>query len=125
MLSLVHRSSNWALTPAAQPRFRSSFRKARTRACISTFVGGYGIRIPIRRTRSACCERAASGHAAVAPPSSVMNSRRFIRSPRRRGRERIQEWKANRFRGFDVDDEFELGGLTATSDEQGPPPTFH
>ena len=29
--------------------------------------------------------RAASGHAA-APPSSVMNSRRFIRSPRRRGR---------------------------------------
>ena len=32
-----------------------------------------------------CCARAASGHAA-APPSSVMNSRRFIRSPRRRGR---------------------------------------
>src|SRR5262249_50103404 len=30
------------------------------------------------------CARAASGHAA-APPSSVMNSRRFIRSPRRRG----------------------------------------
>ena len=33
-----------------------------------------------------CCARAASGHAAAAPPSSVMNSRRFIRSPRRRGR---------------------------------------
>src|SRR5262249_21101505 len=32
-----------------------------------------------------CCARAASGHAA-APPSSVMNSRRFIRGPRRRGR---------------------------------------
>ena len=32
-----------------------------------------------------CCVRAASGHAA-APPSSVMNSRRFTRSPRRRGR---------------------------------------
>jgi hypothetical protein len=29
------------------------------------------------------CARAASGHAA-APPSSVMNARRFIRSPRRR-----------------------------------------
>jgi hypothetical protein len=28
--------------------------------------------------------RAASGHAAAAPPSSVMNARRFIRSPRRR-----------------------------------------
>jgi Tripartite tricarboxylate transporter family receptor len=27
-----------------------------------------------------CCDRAASGHATVAPPSSVMNSRRFIRS---------------------------------------------
>jgi hypothetical protein len=32
---------------------------------------------------AACCARAASGHAA-APPSSVMNSRRFTRSPRRR-----------------------------------------
>src|SRR5262249_19983460 len=36
----------------------------------------------------ACCARAASGHAAAAPPMSVMNSRRFIfaviRSPRRR-----------------------------------------
>jgi tRNA-splicing ligase RtcB len=30
--------------------------------------------------------RAASGHAAAAPPSSVMNSRRFTRSPRRRWR---------------------------------------
>ena len=35
-----------------------------------------------------CCARAASGHAA-APPSSVMNSRRLIRSPRRRGRATI------------------------------------
>src|SRR5262249_12413043 len=31
-----------------------------------------------------CCARAASGHAAAAPPRSVMNARRFIRSPRRR-----------------------------------------
>src|SRR5262249_21193139 len=30
-----------------------------------------------------CCARAASGHAA-APPSTVMNSRRLTRSPRRR-----------------------------------------
>ena len=35
-----------------------------------------------------CCARAASGHAAAAPPSSVMNSRLFTRSPRRRGRAR-------------------------------------
>src|SRR5262245_12911373 len=33
-----------------------------------------------------CCARAASGHAAAVPPSSVMNVRRLIRSPRRRGR---------------------------------------
>ena len=31
---------------------------------------------PMRRMRSPCCARAASGHAAAAPPSSVMNSRR-------------------------------------------------
>ena len=30
----------------------------------------------MRRIRSGCCARAASGHAAAAPPSSVMNSRR-------------------------------------------------
>src|SRR6516164_11113852 len=29
-----------------------------------------------------CCARAASGHAATAPPISEMNSRRFTRSPR-------------------------------------------
>jgi hypothetical protein len=39
-------------------------------------------RVPVGR-----CARAASGHAAAAPPSSVMNSRRLIRSPRRRARE--------------------------------------
>jgi hypothetical protein len=30
------------------------------------------------RTRSDFCARTASGHATVAPPSSVMNARRFI-----------------------------------------------
>ena len=35
----------------------------------------------MRRIRSACCARAASGHAAAAPPRSVMNSRRFIAAP--------------------------------------------
>jgi hypothetical protein len=33
---------------------------------------------PIRRILSACCARAASGHATAAPPSSVMKSRRFM-----------------------------------------------
>ena len=31
-----------------------------------------------------CCSRATNGYEAAAPPSSVMNSRRLIRSPRRR-----------------------------------------
>ena len=35
---------------------------------------------------AACCAGAASGHAAAAPPSRVMNSRRFTRSPHRRAR---------------------------------------
>jgi hypothetical protein len=35
-----------------------------------------------------CCACAASGQSAAAPPRSVMNSRRLIRSPRRRGRAR-------------------------------------
>jgi hypothetical protein len=32
----------------------------------------------MRRVRSACCARPAGGHAAAAPPSSVMNSRRLM-----------------------------------------------
>ena len=35
----------------------------------------------MRRIRSGCCARAASGHADAAPPSIVMNSRRLIASP--------------------------------------------
>src|SRR5262249_38054283 len=45
------------------------------------FPAAYPISTPMRRTRSLCCARATSGHAAAAPPSSVMKSRRFIRSP--------------------------------------------
>jgi two-component system copper resistance phosphate regulon response regulator CusR len=36
-----------------------------------------------------CCARAATGHAAATPPSSMMNSRRLIQLPRPRGR---AEW---------------------------------
>ena len=39
-----------------------------------------GSSTPMRRVRSRCCARAATGHAA-APPSNVMNSRRFTASP--------------------------------------------
>ena len=37
----------------------------------------------VHESCTACCARAASGHAPAAPPTSVMNSRRFIRSRRR------------------------------------------
>jgi hypothetical protein len=47
------------------------------RACPIASSAAVPTRTPIRRTRSPCCARAASGHAAAAPPSSVMNSRRF------------------------------------------------
>ena len=58
----------------------------------------YPINTPTLRMPSRCCARAASGHAAAAPPSSVMNSRRvFIRSPRRLGR---AAWPAHRCRAI-------------------------
>ena len=39
-------------------------------------------RKPACRTRSACCARGASGHAAAVLPRNDMNSRRLITSPR-------------------------------------------
>jgi hypothetical protein len=60
-----------------------SFRSWRNIANRSAFVLG---KEPLRilTTGSRCCARAASGHATAAPPISVMNARRFTRSPRRR-----------------------------------------
>jgi hypothetical protein len=64
------------------------------------------ISIPTRFICAGCCARATSGHAAAAPPRSVMKARRFIfrliQSPRRRGRatsdERCESLKINMFR---------------------------
>src|SRR5437870_4540640 len=52
-------------------------------ACDTGSSAPWPPRMPMRRIRPPCCARAASGHAAAAPPRSVMNSRRFIRSPHR------------------------------------------
>src|SRR5262249_41922680 len=52
---------------------------------VETGVAPPRLRCLMRATFAGCCARTASGHAA-APPSSVMNSRRLIHSPRRRGR---------------------------------------
>ena len=48
---------------------------------------------------------------AAAPPSSVMNSRRPIRSPRRRGRAALAALPAECPRGLEVDHELEFGRL--------------
>src|SRR5271166_894334 len=39
------------------------------------------MRNPTRRVLSGCCARVANGHAAVAPPSNDMNSRRLMCCP--------------------------------------------
>src|SRR5262249_57831921 len=66
---------------------------------------------PTRGVFPACCARPATGHVA-APPSSEMNSRRFIiRSPRRRGRQRERDRKAERLGGLEVDVQLDFGGL--------------
>ena len=72
--------------------------------------GDVALRNPITGI-AGCCARAASGHAAAAPPSSVMNSRRLIRSPRRRGRARRRHVQAKSLGSLEVDDEFEFGRL--------------
>src|ERR1700750_2977202 len=46
---------------------------------LRTFLG-WSISTPIRRIRSDCCARAASGHVTAALPRSVMNWRRLMSS---------------------------------------------
>ena len=75
------------LRPSLQPNSSSRCRNAASQTCTSGLSAAPDWSTPMRRIRSACCARAASGHVAAAPPSSVMKARRlFIRSPRRRGR---------------------------------------
>ena len=57
-----------------------------------------------------CCARRERPRAA-APPSSVMNSRRLIRSPRRHGRAARRHGEAEHPGGLGVDDELELARL--------------
>jgi hypothetical protein len=52
--------------------------RADAQLCIR-ITGGELMSTPMRLTRSLRWARAASGHAAAAPPSSVMTSRRFTR----------------------------------------------
>ena len=43
----------------------------------------------MRRTRSPCCARAVNGHGTAAPPSSVMNARRFTSNFSRASKRKI------------------------------------
>jgi hypothetical protein len=80
----AHRYSIVMLRSSIQPSSRSRCIKAAIR-----WLSAEGVvepRSPIVGSLSVCCARAASGHAAAAPPRSVMKSRRFTRSPRPRWR---------------------------------------
>ena len=73
------------LRPSVQPNCCSTCRNAAMLASVSgSSAAPPPLITPMRRIRSACCARAASGQPATAPPSNVTNSRRFIRSPRLR-----------------------------------------
>src|SRR5215471_5188352 len=64
------------LRPTIQPNSPSACRNAPLPAWYSESSAVPGINTPTRRTRSPCCARAASGHAATPPPSATSNSRR-------------------------------------------------
>ena len=79
------RYSMATLRPSTKP---ASLKPCRNAASVREPMAVVAARNPTTGI-AGCCARAASGHAAAAPPSSVMNSRRFIRSPR-------QRWQAGR-----------------------------
>jgi hypothetical protein len=59
-----------------RPSFCRPCSRARTRANASKSVSAFDIKTPILRIRSACCARAASGHAVAAPARRLMKPRR-------------------------------------------------
>jgi hypothetical protein len=81
--SAPQRYSMRTLPPTVQPRSWSPCAKADILASASGSSALWLMSTPMRSIRSPGCARAASGHVAAAPPSSVMNERRLIRSPRR------------------------------------------
>jgi hypothetical protein len=74
-LPAPQRKSIRTLRPTAHPNSCSPCRNAALRTCACGSSAGKFTSTPMRRIRSPCCARAASGHAA-APPRSVMNTRR-------------------------------------------------
>ena len=66
------------LWPSLHPNCCSPCKKAAMRSALPG-ASARGMSTPMRRMRSLCCARSPSGHAATAPPSTVMNSRRLFR----------------------------------------------
>src|SRR5262245_39987052 len=110
-----------ALLPSAAGRTRAdttNCRVSRWKTCWTARQSSvlpspaHSTRHAVGAPSGACCARAASGHVTAAPPSSVMNSRRFIiRLPRLRARAALRNFKADRAGGRQIDDEIELGRL--------------
>src|SRR6516164_10993885 len=87
------------LCPSVQPRSCKPCLNVARYACQTSSSSAKPIITPMRRMRSACCARAASGHAATLP-SSKMNSRRFTQSPRWHGQATLQNVNAERLCGL-------------------------
>src|SRR5438128_164983 len=75
------RTSTRRFWPSVRPNCCKAWGNAATYDCGAASVAAPFISTPTRRTGPDCCARAASGHAAAAPPSSVMNLRRLMDSP--------------------------------------------
>jgi hypothetical protein len=60
--------------------------------------------------------RATTGHAAAAPPTNVMNSRRFIQSPRRRAQATSGRLDAECLRDRNLRDPNSGGGLLSDAE---------
>jgi len=65
-----------------RPSIQPSSRNRCTKASVHVLWAEAGMtpKNPMVGSLPACCARAASGHVAAAPPSSVMNSRRLNQS---------------------------------------------
>src|SRR5450759_323006 len=88
-LPAAQRVSIRTLRPSVQPNSRRPCTNAASRACPCRSSAARLISTPMRRIRSGCCAREASGHVAAAPPISVMNSRRLMSAPNLRRRHSI------------------------------------
>ena len=74
----AQRMSICRFRPLAQPNCCNPCRNPAMRIGPSGSFAPTDCSTPIRRMRLGCCARAANGRLAAAPPSPVMNSRRFM-----------------------------------------------